>query len=165
MGVGIDAGRDADEDTSYARPSHALGIVRSVEHDEAARLGCRRELLVRLVVPVQHDRVGGDTGAAGERELAERRGLRAQALVGEEPKHLDVGERLHAVEDGRLRRSVAIRLRASPQRLLAVDDERRAVRLCKRCCRHAAEHELTAFYHGRIGKERQCRHDFDATRR
>ena len=73
--VGVDARRDAHEHAAHAGGGRALGVVGSVEHDEAAGLGRRGELLVRLVVAVQHDRVAADAGAARERELAERRGL------------------------------------------------------------------------------------------
>ena len=109
------------------------------------------ELLVRLVVAVQHDRVATDAGAPRVRELAERRGLGAQPLLREHAEHGDVGERLHAVEDGGAVRRLPVRQRPRPQGLFAIDDERRAVLLREGRCRDAAEPQLAALDRGRIG--------------
>ncbi len=163
--VGVDARRHAHEHAAHTRGGSALGVVGGVEHDEAAGLRRRSELLVRLVVPVQHDLRALDAGAARERELAERRCLGAETLLREHPQHGDVGERLHAVEDGSAGRRLAVLARPRPQGLFAVDDERRAVRLRQRRRRNAAEPQLAALDRRRIGKERQRRHDFDASRR
>ena len=126
--VGVDARRHAHEHAAHAGGGCALGVVGSVEHDEAAGLRRRGELLVRLVVSVQHDLRAADAGAARERELAERRGLGAEPLLREHAQHGDVGERLHAVEDGSVAGRLPVRARPRSQGLLAVDDERRAVR-------------------------------------
>ena len=127
--VGVDAGRDAHEHAAHACGGCALGVVGRVEHDEATGLRRRRELLVRLVVAVQHDLGAGDAGALRERELAERRGLRAEPFLREHREHGDVGERLHAVEDGGVAGSLPVRARPCSQGLFAVDDERRPVRV------------------------------------
>ncbi len=163
--VGVDARRDAHEHAAHAGGGRALGVVRSVEHDEAAGLRRRGQLLVRLVVAVQHDRVAADAGPPRVRELAERRGLRAEPLLREHAQHGDVGKRLHAVEDGSVAGRLPVRARPRPQCLLAVDDERRAVRLRERRRCDAAEPQFAALDRRRIGKERQRRHDFDASRR
>ena len=107
--VGVDARRDAHEHATHAGGGRALGVVGSVEHDEAAGLRRRGELLVRLVVAVQHDLLAADAGAPRVRELAERRGLGARAPLREHAEHGDVGERLHAVEDGSAVRRLPVR--------------------------------------------------------
>ena len=97
--VGVDPRRDAHEHAAHAGGGRALGVVGSVEHDETAGLGRLNQFFVRLVVAVQHDRVAADAGPPRVRELAERRGLRSEALLREHTQDGDVGERLHAVED------------------------------------------------------------------
>ena len=86
-----------------------------------------RELLVGLVVAVEEDPVAADAGRLRERELAERRDVGADALLGEDAQDRDVRERLRPVDDERARRRVGVRARLGAERLLAVDDERRAV--------------------------------------
>ena len=163
--VGVDSRRHAHEDALHAGGRCPLGVIGSVEHDKAAGFCRRRELLICLVVPVQHDLVAADAGAAGERELAERRSLRAEPLPREDAQHCDVGKRLHAVEDCGVPGCLPVRARPRPQCLLAVDDERRAVRLGERRRREAAEPQFAALDRRRVGEERQLRHDFDASRR
>ena len=84
------------------------------------------QLLVGLVVAVHEQPVAVDARAPREGELAERRDVGAEALLGQQPHHRDVRERLRAVDDERLGRRPPEERRPRPQRLLAVDDERRA---------------------------------------
>ena len=130
--VGLDAGRDADERTPDARSGGALRLVRRVEHDERAGLRRGRELLVGLVVAVDDEPVAREPGRPRERELAERRDVRAEPLLGEQPQQRDVRERLRPVDDERVGCGRAVRACARPQRLLAVDDERRSELLRQR---------------------------------
>ena len=56
----------------------------------------------------------------------ERRDVGADSLLGEQPEHRDVRERLRAVEDAPVGPAAAPARAPAPDRLLAVDDERRA---------------------------------------
>ena len=151
--VGVDSRRHANEHPLDARGGRPLRVVGRVEDDEAARLRAGAQLLVRLVVAVEHERVSADPGGARIRELAERRRLRAETLVAEQRQHGDVRESLDAVEDGRLRRRLAVRPCPRTQGLLAVDDERGAVRLGERARAEPAEDELAALDPRGVGKE------------
>ena len=125
--VGVDAQRDADEDASNTRSCSEAGLVGRVEHDRRVLVGGVAEQRVVLVVPVHDDLGSGEPGAARERELACRGHVGADAFVVEQSQHGDVGKRLRSVEDTTLRTGCrSQRLRLSPNRLLAVDDERRA---------------------------------------
>ena len=88
------------------------------------------------------------------RELAERRRLRAEPLLARtRDSTATFGKRLDAVEDGRLQRRLAVRPRPRAQGLLAVDDERGAVRLRERARAEPAEDEFAALDPRRVGKE------------
>jgi hypothetical protein len=128
-------------------------VVGCVEHDEATCVRSRRELLVRLVVPVEDDRVAANAGTPRVRQLAERRSLGAQPFLGEDRQHGDVGERLHAVQHVGVWRRLAVGASPRPQRLLAVDDERRPVRAGELGARNAAEGELSAIDRGALWEE------------
>ena len=74
-----------------------------------------------------HDAVRPPTSRPAARsELAERRDVGADALLGEEAQQRDVRERLRAVDDERLGRRPPVERAPLAQGLLAVDDERRA---------------------------------------
>ena len=98
-----------------SRGSRTLRLVERVEDDERAGAGSGGELLVRLVVPVHEQPVAVDPGALREGELAERRDVGAEPLLGEQPHHRDVRERLRPVDDerpGAARRKSAARARS-----------------------------------------------------
>ena len=97
--LGIDTRRDSDERATNARRGSALGLVGRVQHDEGAELGCEPKLLVRLVVAVDDEPVACQSRGPCECELTERRDVRAEPFLGEEPQQGDVGERLRAVDD------------------------------------------------------------------
>ena len=67
----------------------------------APAAAARAELLVRLVVAVEEDPLAGDLRGLREGELAERRDVGADALVGEHAQQRDVRERLRPVDDER----------------------------------------------------------------
>jgi hypothetical protein len=96
-----------------------------------------------------------DPGRAREPELAERRDIGADPLLGEQAQDGDVGERLRSVEDERIRhrRQDLTRLRAD--RLLAVRDERRPEALCELGGAHASDAELAALDARRVRKKLQ----------
>ena len=111
---------------AHARLGRAPGLVERVEDDERACLGRRAQLLVRLVVPVHEQPVALDPGAARERELTQRGHVRAEPFLGEQAHQRDVRERLRPVDDERVRNGPLEHPRALAQRVLGVDDERRA---------------------------------------
>ena len=80
-----------------------------------------------LLLPWKRIRSPVEPGRLRERELAERRDVGADALLGEQPQQRDVRERLRPVDDERAGRGLAVRARLRADRLLAVDDERRPV--------------------------------------
>ena len=80
-----------------------------------------------LLLPWKRMPLAGDAGGLRERELAERRDVGADTLVGEHAQQRDVRERLRPVDDERARRGFAVRARLRADRLLAVDEERRPV--------------------------------------
>jgi hypothetical protein len=89
----------------------------------AARSGSSSES--RTTSAPSSEPLAGDPGRPGERQLAERRDVRADALLREQPEERHVRERLRPVDDERARGRAEEELRPLPQRLLAVDDERR----------------------------------------
>ncbi len=121
VGVGLDARRDAHEAALGPDRTCALELVERVEHDQGAGLGRAAQQLVLLVVAVDHESFSGDAGAPRELELAHRRDVRTEALVGEQLQHRDRREGLRPVDDERAgcRRGVRPRLRV--QRHLVVD--------------------------------------------
>ena len=60
----------AQEDAADTRGGCALSLVRGVEHDGSVLRRRAAEQRVVLVVPVHHELVSGEAGAAGEGELA-----------------------------------------------------------------------------------------------
>src|SRR5581483_11715224 len=88
-----------------------------------------------------------------ERELAERRDVGADALLGEDAEDRDVRERLRPVDDECTRRRARIRTRLRTDRLLAVHDERRAVLRGEPLRGHAADRERAALDARRIREQ------------
>ena len=156
----LDAGREAHEHPPHTGGRGALRLVRRVDHDRGVRLRRGPELLVRLVVAVEEQPVAGNAGAPRERQLAERRDVRADPLAGEDAQHLDVRERLRPVRDQRVRSGGAIGARLRPQRLLAVDEQRRPVLGREPRDGHSADRELAVVDAGGDGEE--IEHDADA---
>jgi hypothetical protein len=128
-------------------------VERIEDHEAHAGLGRRGELLVALVVAVQDDALGGHPGLQSEGQLAECRDVRAEPLGGEEAQQRDVRERLDAVGDQRACRRGQVRGGAGTERLLAVDEERRAVFLSECRGRYAANGQLAALERGALGEE------------
>jgi hypothetical protein len=60
VGLGVDAGRDADEHAADARLGCARRLVERVDRDERAAIGRSTQLLVRLVVPMDDETVALD---------------------------------------------------------------------------------------------------------
>ena len=151
--VGLDARRDSDQAALRAERACALELVERVEHDQRAGLRRPAQQLVLLVVPVDHEPVAGDAGAARELELADRRDVRAEALLGEELQHRDRREGLRAVDDERAGRRRGVRARLGVERRLVVDDDRRPELAGELRGAHAAEHELAVLDAGGVGKQ------------
>ena len=164
VGVRVDSRRDPHERSPHAGRRRPLRLVERVEHDEAhVRLRGGPQLLVALVVAVHDDPLAGDTCPAGELELPERRDVGAEALGREQPQQLDVRERLQAVERERIRGRLAVGARGVQDRLLAVDDERRAELGGEVRGADAADAQLAAFDGGGLGEERK--HALDRSQR
>jgi hypothetical protein len=117
---------DADERPLHSCGSGALRLVGRVEDDERAGRRRRAQLLVGFVVPVHEQPLALDPRPERERQLAEGRDVRAEALLGQEPHQRDVRERLRPVDHERLGRGPLEQPRALAQRVLRVDDERRS---------------------------------------
>ena len=131
-------------------------LLERVEHDvRSAGVRRRLELLVRLVVPVHDESLAGDARLLREAELPERRHVRAEPLLAEQPHERDVRERLGAVDDERVGRRGAVLPRPRADRLLAVDDERRAELVRERGGRHAADRQLAVESLRRVREERE----------
>ena len=81
----LDAGRQPDERALHTGRGGAPGLVRRVEHDGRARLGRAAELVLRLVVAVEENPLAVDARGLRDGELAERRDVGADALLGEDP--------------------------------------------------------------------------------
>src|SRR4029077_11933230 len=88
----LHARRKAYEHAPDARGRSLLRLARRIEDDERARRRRGAELLLRLVVAVADDPLPRDSGRAREPELAERRDVRTDAFLGEQPQQRDVGE-------------------------------------------------------------------------
>ena len=99
VGVRLDPERHANQHAADTRGSCALDLVLCVDGDRCSGLGCRPELLVRLRVPVDDELLALNPGCTCERELTERRDVRADALGCQELEDSDVRECLRAVED------------------------------------------------------------------
>ena len=101
-----------------------------------------------------HDEtVAGDAGRLGEAELAERRDVGPEALLGEDAEHLDVRERLGAVGDQRVRRRGPVGARPGADRRLVVDEKRRAVFAGEIDRPHAAERQYSSVDVRAVGEE------------
>ena len=135
--VGVDAGRDAQQHRlAHARPGRRLldqlDLSEVVDHDAAdAGLDGRAQFLGRLVVAVQVDRRGVDTGGEHDRQLSAGDGVEAVALGGDQAGEGAVEERLGGVEGGCLLVLLAERIeeaaRLPLQRREVVDVKRGAV--------------------------------------
>ena len=110
--------------TSTRRDARARGelrLVRRVEHDRRADRRRRVEERLVLVVAVDDELVAVEPGRAGERELARRGDVGADALLAQQPQQRDVGERLRpeddapVVADGRAERARTARASVSSQ--------------------------------------------------
>ena len=164
--VGVDARRHPHEHALDARGRGPQGLVRGVEDDQPdVGFGRAAELLVRLVVAVDDDPLRRHTGPKRELELAERRHVRAQAQLGKQCQQRSVRKRLRAVERHRLPRRLAIAVRPRAEGLLAVDHERRSELVRERPGPKPPDRQLAGVDRGRVGKQVDYAHDFDATTR
>ena len=145
MRHGFDARRQPQQHPPRAGSGRRLRLARPVEDDECAGLRSRAQLFLRLVVAVEDDLLAGNLRRARERELAERGDVRAGAFLREQPQQRDVRERLGPVDDERARSGLAVRTHLAPDRLLAVDEQRRPMLLREPRRGHAAERQLAAF--------------------
>ena len=93
--------------------------------------------------------------ALREAELAERRDVGADALLGEQAEQRDVRERLRPVDDERVGRGRAVGAGVGAERRLVVDDERAPVRGDELGRGDAAERERAAVDRGGVGEERE----------
>jgi hypothetical protein len=152
--VGLDSRSDPNEHALDARCCRTLDLVECVENDEAGSgLGGRPKLFVALVVPVHDDSLAGHTGSERVLELAERRDVGAEPFISEQPQQRDVGERLGAIEDQRIGRSLAVGPGEREDRPLAIGDERRPVLVRESRGRNAADRELAPLDRGAVGEE------------
>ena len=125
--------------------ARALDLVERVERRRARRpSAAARSSSSDLLLPWTTSRSPAIPAAQRELELAERRDVGAEALLGEQPQERDVRERLRPVDDERVRRGVAVRARRRAERLLAVDDERRAELVGELEARRRRRRELAA---------------------
>ena len=136
MGVDLDAGGDADQHPGGRRRSRSVGgnaqpldpvdLVERIDNDPAHAGGHGRgQLVVALVVAVEHEALRRHAGGESHMELARGRDVEGHALIVGQPGHGPTEEGLggvgHAVSPG-LDRLAA----ASPQVRLVVDEERGA---------------------------------------
>ena len=149
----VDTGRHPDHGARDSGGCRALRLVGSVQHDERAELGGEPELLVRFVVAVDDEPVARQSRGLRERELAERRDVRAEPLFGEQAQEGHVRERLRAVDDQRVARGPTKESRALAERALAVDDKGRSELVGQGACRHAGDLESAARGRGRFREE------------
>ena len=153
MRLGLDPGREADEHPADARLGRARGLVECVERHECARLGRGAQLLVGLVVPVHDQSWPVDPRLPREGELAQRGHVCAESLLGEQPHHGDVRERLRPVDDERVRNGSPEHPCPLAQRRLGVDDEWRPEALGERYGAQAFELQLTGGDAGSGGEQ------------
>ena len=132
VGVGLDARRHAQQHLRHdavlaVQAFQAVELVERVD-DDAPDAGppSGAQLVVGLVVAVQHDALAGHVGGQRDRQLTRRRDVEVHALLVREPGHRPAQERLgrvgHAVPERGDRLPAA-----RPQVRLVVDEERRAV--------------------------------------
>jgi hypothetical protein len=107
---------------------------------------------------VHDELVGGNTCAQRKLELAERRDVGADPLLGQEAQERDARKRFRPVDDDRLRRGRPVRPRPRAQRLLAVDDERRPEPLGELGGANAADRELAVLDRRGIREEVEQRY-------
>ena len=151
--VGLDARGDTDQRPADARPARTFDLLERVEHHERPDGGSRPQLVVRLVVPVDDEALAADAGGQGEAQLAERRHVGADPLLGEEPHQRHVRERLGAVAHDRLGGSRAVGAGLGAQRGFVIDDERAAVRADEIGRGQPADDEVAALDGRGIGKQ------------
>ena len=103
----VDAGGHAQHDAgAFAEPAGDGGdagrLVRGVDHDLGEALfDGERDLLVRLVVAVQHQAASGGAGGERDAHLAHRAGVHQHARLGDDPDHFLGQERLAGEADVR----------------------------------------------------------------
>ncbi len=160
MRVGVDSRRHPDEDVFDTGGRRPLDLVERVQDDETCA-GLRRscELLVALVVPVDHDALALDPGAQRDLELAHRRHVRPDALPCEQAQDRSVGERLDAVDDERVGCGLQVCADGAEHGALVVDDERRSELGCELRGAPPADDELSTFDRRAIGKDLEHAHD------
>ena len=143
---------------AHARFCRPLHFVERVDDHEARACtrGCL-QLFVALVVPVHDEPLPGQPGKERELELAQGRDVRAQPLGGEQPENGRVRERLHPVDDERVRGSGSVRAGGAYDRALLVDEERRPVLGCERGEPDPADRQLAVHDRGRLGEELEHR--------
>ena len=138
---------------SHTGRAGAVDLLERVHDDERSGLGGRRELLVRLVVPVEDEPAAGEAGGLREAKLAERRDVGADPLLGEDPHHREIRERFRPVDDRRLGRGLAVGTGTGAQRRLVVDEERAPVLADEVRGGDAAEREASILEPGRVREE------------
>jgi len=153
--VRLDAGREPDQYAADGGSVRSFDLLHRVEHED--RAGGRRglELGVGLVVPVDDQPVPLEAGPPRECELAEGGNVRSEPLVGEQPQDRDVRERLHAVDDERIRVDLPVHPRLREQGLAAVRDERCPEALRELGRGDAADREHALVRSGRVREERE----------
>jgi hypothetical protein len=132
-------------------PASLARATSSSESRTTSRGGA--QLLVRLVVPVEDEPLGRNTGAQRELELAARRDVGSQPFQCKQPHQGDVRKCLRPVNDQRL--GVDARVCVCPRQdgATAVDDERRAELACEVGGAHLADDELAVRDGGGIREE------------
>ena len=104
MGLGLDAGGDAEEDLGGGEAVGDEGVepvelVEAVDDDPAdAGLDRFPQLGRRLVVAMEGDPVGGDAGREADVELAAAGHVEAEAFLVDQPGHGPAEERLGGVD-------------------------------------------------------------------
>ena len=102
--------------------------------------------------------VAGQPGRPRECELAGRGDVGADSFLPQESKERDVREGLRSVEDAAaVADGIGERPCLRPNRLLAVDDERRPEPVRELRCGNAAQRELALLHTGGVGEEREHR--------
>ena len=153
--VGLDSRRDARKHALHRRGACTVELLDRVEHDiGGAGFRGRAQLLVRLVVAVDDEPLGRNTGGLGEPELAQCRDVGAQPFFRQEPHDHDVRERLRSVDDECLRSGLAVGARPRTDRPFAIDDEWRAELARELGGGCTADRELAFVNRRAVGKER-----------
>ena len=126
VGVGVDAERDPNEHALDSGFGGERGLVGCVEDDGCAFGGCFAEKRAVLVVPVPDDLLAAVARRPRERQLTGRCDIDTDSLLTQEAQHGDVRERLRPEGDVASATAPFNALCAVAERLLAVDEERRA---------------------------------------